>query len=147
MGVRCVWVAALFGVLVCPALAQDALVPMRAVSDVSSPVLGHVRLVLDDGWKTYGVEPGPVGVKPSIDVLDSDNLDSLFVSWPADKALASFGQSFRGYDHSVDIEVHVVPEDPSIPVVLTLGVFAASCAHLCVPMESTLVLDFPAEQG
>lgn len=120
---------------------------MRAVADVSSPLLGHVRLVLDDGWKTYGVEPGPVGVKPSIDVLESENLDLLFVSWPEDKSLTSFGQPFRGYDDSVDIEVHVVPDDPSLPVVLTVGVFAASCAHLCVPMEATLVLDFPAEEG
>jgi DsbC/DsbD-like thiol-disulfide interchange protein len=111
-----------------------------AVVGMSGPGHAHVRFVLEPGWKTYAPNPGPVGVEPVFTALAVDNVASWDVVWPPSKVLSSYGGTFHGYDGSVDVAVVIRPLDPLQSARLDLGVFAASCAQLCVPLEAEVAL-------
>jgi DsbC/DsbD-like thiol-disulfide interchange protein len=120
---------------------------MAFTGGVSTPGLGYVRLALEPGWKTYAPDPGPWGVAPSFTVASSDNVAGWHVVWPPAIPLSSYGQAFLGYDHSVEVEIHVRAWDATRPMRLELDVFAASCAQVCVPLEGRVALVFPQTGG
>ena len=100
---------------------------------------GSVRLRLEEGWKTYGPDPGPYGYPPVVSAVESSNVASWSLDWPVALPQESFGVPFSGYARDVAIPLSVEPLDPNLPARLVLSWDVAACARVCVPVSGTVV--------
>lgn len=105
---------------------------------------GSVVLRLEEGWKTYGPEPGPYGYRPVVSVADSSNVAAWSLDWPLALPQESFGVPFLGYERDVVIPLSVEPLEEGRPVRLVLEWDVAACARVCVPVEGTVVWQGPS---
>ncbi len=100
-----------------------------------------VELRLAAGWKTYWRYPGDSGVPPEFNFSKSENVKAVTVSWPAPHRFTDEGGTSIGYKGEVLLPVHVVPQNPALPVTLRLTLDYAICGKLCVPAKGTATLE------
>src|SRR5256885_1564261 len=79
---------------------------------------GGIEIRLDPGWKTYWRYPGDSGVPPRFSFARSENLESVRLLWPAPKRFGDPGDTSIGYAGGVILPLHILPRDPSRPVLL-----------------------------
>ena len=97
-----------------------------------------VVLDLEEGWKTYAVEPGPYGYPPQVVAVDSANVRSWSLDWPDPSPQDAFGVPFLGYAGDVAIPLKVEPVDASLPSHLILRWDVAACSRVCVPVSASV---------
>lgn len=112
-------------------------------SQKDAGVAAAVEIRLQPGWKTYWVNPGPVGFAPRFDWSGSDNLASAEVLWPAPRRFEEGGSQSVGYSTSVLLPVRVSAKNPAAPVRLKLSLDYGACADLCVPSRAETALQLP----
>lgn len=121
-----------------------ALVAASATHD-GGPVLAGIDMELAKGWKTYWREPGESGIAPVFDWSASENVAGVELRWPAPERFDDPGDITFGYRNAVLLPLRVVPQDPSLPVMLRLSMQYGVCsASICVPREDELTLSVPA---
>ena len=103
--------------------------------------LAGVELRLADGWKTYWRMPGDAGVPPSFDWAGSRNVASVEVLYPAPTRMVEPAAVTVGYKGSVIFPVKVVPREADQPVMLKLRMEFGICRDICIPEETTLLLE------
>lgn len=133
------WSLVLWGGALCapPAYAWQAAAetpPLSVALEGDSVVLD-----LEEGWKTYGPDPGPYGYAPVITLVESSNVATWSLKWPVAFPQESFGVPFWGYERDVVIPLSVDLLDPNLPAHLVLSWDVAACARVCVPVSSSVV--------
>ena len=94
--------------------------------------MAGLRLMLEDGWKTYWRSPGDAGIPPRLDWSGSRNIASAEVLWPRPEVFQSFGLRTIGYSGQVVLPVRLVPDDPDAPMDVVLTADLGVCKELCV---------------
>lgn len=102
---------------------------------------GALQIDLKPGWKTYWRDPGASGVPPSIDIARSVNVASLNIGYPVPSRFDDGPGSWVGYKHSVLLPVTFRATTPGQPVEIAADVFIGVCEAVCVPVQTSLVVD------
>jgi DsbC/DsbD-like thiol-disulfide interchange protein len=132
-----------------PALAttQDDVLSARLLpgwQSASGTHMAAVDLVLADGWKTYWRSPGDSGIPPSFDWSGSQNVRSVRIHWPAPTVFDVNGLQTIGYHDHLILPVEVTPENPALPVTLSLRMDLGVCDKICLPASVALRSDLVA---
>lgn len=111
-------------------------------------LVAFVEIALEPGWKTYWRTPGDAGgLPPSFDWSKSANLADAVVAFPAPERFTDKSGNTIGYKDSVVLPVFLTPKDPDAPVSLVAGIHYGICKDICIPVETELVLDVPANES
>ena len=112
----------------------------------SGLVLAGVEIGLDPGWKTYWRNPGDAGgVPPSIDWSASENLEPGELLYPAPHRFSDGAGDGIGYKGSVLFPVRMQKKNPKKPARLVAQIMYGVCSDICIPVETKLDLDIPAD--
>ena len=79
-----------------------------------------LKILLNDGWKTYWHTPGPMGLKPQFNFEGSLNIDSLNILWPSPKVFGSSGFESIGYENEVILPIIIKAKVSSDPINLKI---------------------------
>ncbi|MFP5512713.1 MAG: protein-disulfide reductase DsbD family protein [Alphaproteobacteria bacterium] len=150
-------IAATLVAMLAPASADAAVGPMSASQASHTQILSPVnatgdletvpaglRILLEDGWKTYWRSPGDAGIPPQMDWTGSTNVASVEVHWPAPHRFSTLGIETLGYKGEVVLPLEVKPERPGDPISLRGKVDLLVCSDICVPAAHQVRLDLPA---
>lgn len=133
-----------------PALATDWVAEQKARlrliggGDGKSGLVAGIEIEMEDGWKTYWRNPGSSGVPPRVEWSKSQNVGRLDVQFPAPQRMADPEGDIIGYKRHVVLPVRLAANDPSLPISLKLDVELGICKDICIPIQASLELDFPA---
>lgn len=129
------------------ATTQDDVLAARLLPGWQSETGAHlaaVDLTLADGWKTYWRSPGDAGIPPRFDWSGSQNVRSVRILWPAPTVFDVNGLRTIGYHDRLILPVEVTPEDPALPVNLSLRMDLGVCDKICLPASVALRSDLIA---
>ena len=117
----------------------------------SSSAAGHADEILfglhfrmQPGWKIYWRSPGDAGYPPSLDWVDSKNVENAHLLWPAPQRFSVLGLQTMGYTDEVVLPVVVAPFEIGKPIRLAGQLRYLTCEKICIPYEANLALDLPA---
>ena len=149
MMIRAVSLALCLAVGTFPALAttQDDVLSARLLPGwqmKGGSRMAAVELVLAPGWKTYWRSPGDAGIPPSFDWSGSDNVKSVRIHWPAPTVFHTNGMQTIGYHDRLVLPVEVTPQDPALPVRLSLQLDLGVCDKICLPASVAMDQDLAA---
>ncbi|MEM7709655.1 MAG: protein-disulfide reductase DsbD domain-containing protein, partial [Pseudomonadota bacterium] len=147
----------IFALLAAPLLAAES-APVRGHAVTATlmtaeegvagrTVSAGLKLVLDDGWKTYWRSPGEVGLPPELDWAGSENVADLALAYPAPTRFEAFEIQNFGYGGEVVLPLTVTLADGAAPARLDLMANLLVCAEICVPETMSLSLDLPVGGG
>lgn len=105
----------------------------------------HLRLGKD--WKTYWRSPGEVGIPPSIDWSESENIEDVDFLWPAPERFDAFGIENFGYHGEVVFPLRITLAQPGASVGLVASVNLLVCSTVCIPQDFKLQLKLPQASG
>ena len=138
-------------------LAAVALLPGRAWAMAPAPwqasliggafdgasFVAGVRVVLDEGWKTYWRMPGDAGIPPQFDWTKSAGTAAIEVLYPLPGRFQDGSGETVGYQHEVIFPVRVKPLAGADAARLALDLFFAVCKEVCIPARAQLALALP----
>jgi DsbC/DsbD-like thiol-disulfide interchange protein len=107
-----------------------------------------LEIEMPKGWKTYWRQPGEAGgVPPEFKFGASENLASARVLYPAPHRLVDKAGATIGYKDRVVFPILLEPKDAGQPIALRLEASYGVCEKLCVPAETSLMLQVPSDPG
>lgn len=130
----------------CPYSSVRLVVAEEAVGGRDTLRVG-VQIRLEPGWETYWRTPGDAGVPPVFDWSPSNNVGAVRLEWPLPERLEQSGIVTYGYHDEVVFPGIVTVEDGDSAVRLSLRLNYAVCRDVCIPVETTAVLDIPSAGG
>lgn len=95
-------------------------------------------------WKVYWRSPGDAGYPPHLDWAGSRNLAGASLAWPAPRRFSVSGLDTMGYEDAVVLPITARLEHPGEPLHIEAALQYLTCEQICIPYETTLVLDLPA---
>jgi DsbC/DsbD-like thiol-disulfide interchange protein len=139
-------IVACLALLAFPALAttQDDVLSATLRSGWQMENGGHMAaldLRLAPGWKTYWRSPGDAGIPPSFDWSGSTNVKSVRIHWPAPDVFEANGMQTIGYHEHLVLPVEITPDDPTLPVRLSVVMALGVCDAICLPAVVELTSD------
>lgn len=93
-----------------------------------------LRVLLEDGWKTYWRAPGDLGVPPEFNWRGSRNAADIEVHWPRPHLFENTGQRTVGYLHEMILPIEVTPTDPGQDIWIAGEISFGICREICVPV-------------
>src|ERR1700730_8648959 len=96
-------------------------------------------------WKVYWRSPGDAGYPPHLDWAGSENLAGAAVAWPAPERFTVLGFETMGYEHAVLLPITARLAKPGAALKVRAALQYLTCEIVCIPYETTLALDLPAE--
>jgi len=109
--------------------------------------IAALRVVLDDGWKTYWRAPGEAGLPPHLDWSGSANVATITAHWPVPEAFLSSGMMTLGYHDELILPLEILPEDPAADITLSGDLAMGICENICVPIQAEVVALLPGAGG
>lgn len=106
--------------------------------------MAALRIVLDDGWKTYWRAPGEAGIPPRFDWSGSDNLAAVGFHWPVPEVFLSGGLTTLGYGGVFILPFEVAAHDPDSDIALEGRLDFGICEDVCMPLEARVSAVLPA---
>lgn len=108
--------------------------------------MAALHLHLEPGWKTYWRAPGDAGIPPTFDWSASQNMKTVYITWPAPEVHNQNGMRTFAYENDLIIPLTIAPTDGNGPVRLTVEMDLGVCSDVCVPHRVTFdhVLDTTA---
>jgi suppressor for copper-sensitivity B len=108
-----------------------------------------VRLGLEfrlaPGWDIYWRAPGDAGLPPQIDWKGSRNLAAAEIAWPAPRRFSAYGLETIGYQGDVVLPITARLERVGDALSLRAALQYLTCKDICIPYDTVLTLDLPAE--
>ena len=104
----------------------------------SGSQMAALRVVLEDGWKTYWRTPGEAGIPPEFDWTGSRNIGLVTVHWPQPQVFDTYGIRTVGYANEMVLPIEVMPLDPASGVWMAGEVSIGICHDICVPVTLDL---------
>jgi len=93
-----------------------------------------LRVVLEDGWKTYWRAPGDAGIPPEFSWRGSHNAAEITIHWPRPHLFESAGLRTVGYLHEMVLPIEITPTDPALDVWMAGEISFGICREICVPI-------------
>jgi len=115
-----------------------------AVGDASSVTLG-LEFELAPRWKIYWRAPGDAGYPPQLDWAGSSNLAGVDIAWPAPERFSVLGLETVGYSGAVVLPMTARLVQAGQALALRAHLSYLTCNEICVPYETDLALDLPAQ--
>ncbi len=115
--------------------------------DGAAALEAGIEIALDPEWKTYWSSPGDTGIAPMFSFERSDNVAAVEVAYPMPQRFDLPGDISFGYEDQVVFPLTVTPQVPGAPVSLVADIVYGACEELCIPVEATAELVFPAATG
>ncbi|WP_158555115.1 protein-disulfide reductase DsbD domain-containing protein [Fulvimarina endophytica] len=119
---------------------------LRLIASEPGPggrIEGVLRIDLEEGWKTYWLDPGPSGIPPRIDVAAGPDAGTTTLFAPIPHRFGEDLARANGYDADVDLPFVLEPRTAKTgekadqgPV--TAEVFIGVCREICVPVQASL---------
>ena len=106
--------------------------------------MAALRIILDDGWKTYWRAPGEAGIPPRFDWSGSQNLGEVRLHWPVPEVIVSNGVTTLGFVRELVLPIEVVPLDPGADIVVEAGLAFGICKDVCMPLQTEVSAVLPA---
>ncbi|MCB9982625.1 MAG: hypothetical protein H6861_02985 [Rhodospirillales bacterium] len=104
-----------------------------------------LEVELEDGWHSYGQEPGDAGLPPHFDWAGSENLESVEIEWPETFEKREMDMfTVNAYEGTIHFPLAITPEDAQSDVALKLNLKMMVCEHICIPETLDLALDLKA---
>lgn len=118
-----------------PLEPQGANVPWRAVLDVE----------LEEGWKSYWLDPGDNGIPPQITIKDAFGkaIPSALI-FQAPETLGYGIERYAGYVERFALGV-LPTEHGTLPK--TIDVFLGLCSDICVPFQTSFDIETPSSES
>ena len=95
-------------------------------------------------WKIYWRTPGDAGYPPHIDWKGSRNLAAAALNWPAPERFSILGFETAGYEGTVVLPIDATVAAAGQALTAHAALRYLTCSDICVPHETTLVLNLPA---
>ena len=109
--------------------------------DPSGITRGALEIDLDEGWKTYWIDPGASGIPPQIDLSDSTGIELEALRLPAPIRVDDGYSVWAGYKHPVSFALDMKRDGAAE---LKAKVFLGLCEKICVPFQTEFNIDIPA---
>ena len=98
-----------------------------------------LEIEMEEGWHTYGQEPGDAGLPPRFDWEESRNLTSVDITWPKTIEKREFDMfTVNAYEGRVQFPLQITPEVEDQNVDLDLDLKVMVCNDICIPAEADL---------
>jgi suppressor for copper-sensitivity B len=96
-------------------------------------------------WKIYWRSPGDAGYPPQLDWTGSTNLRDAAIAWPAPERFSVQGLETVGYSGAIVLPIVARLSQAGAPLRLRAHLSYLTCSDICVPHDTDLALDLPAE--
>jgi thiol:disulfide interchange protein/DsbC/DsbD-like thiol-disulfide interchange protein len=160
-GARMIWAVLTAAALTVGALAaqlpedESPHSDARLVADVSTirpgePFTAAIRLLLDDGWYTYWVNPGDAGTPASIEWDLPAGFQTGPLEWPYPERIEVPPLMSYGYSDEVLLLVQTTPPadlELGSSVVLEANAQWLVCSDICLPAEQRVRLELRVAQA
>ena len=101
-----------------------------------------LEIEMDEGWHTYGQEPGDAGLPPRFHWEDSKNLKDVNINWPPTREKREFDMfTVNAYEGLAQFPLDITPEVEDKNVDLDLSLKIMVCSDICIPAEADLSLN------
>lgn len=127
--------------------ASAELIVGSADYEAGKPIHVGIRIIVDEGWHTYWINPGEAGSKPAISWTLPAGWKASDLSFPAPKRFLTGGLPGYGYEGEVVFPVTLTPDKKaSGPLEVTATVSWLTCNDFsCVPGKAELKLPLGGE--
>jgi len=134
---------------------QKAPVTASLAFDVSNISPGEsftaiITLAHENGWHTYGADPGDSGLPTSIEWNLPPGLSAGQIIWPATQEFDDRGIKTRGYAGILELKVRLRADKNLLPdTTLTVGATVnwLACKTSCVPGQATFAYRLPVTES
>jgi suppressor for copper-sensitivity B len=104
-----------------------------------------VKLILPEGWKTYGIDDSGMGSPPQFDFSQSTNYKSYTASFPpaliGEEKIGNEIIKYSYYKDTVIFPININLADFNQPANINLNLDFAVCKDVCVPVSQNLSLN------
>lgn len=100
--------------------------------------MAAVRILLEDGWKTYWRAPGSGGIPPQFTWKGSSNIASVKYHWPSPKMYLQNGIQTIGYKNELILPIEFLPKIKGEAIDVKTQVEFGICEEVCIPVNSRL---------
>lgn len=115
------------------------LVALAPEMDGTIPAILDIRL--NEGWKTYWLDPGESGIAPQISFSPDSNVTFSGLRFPAPKRFDDGVVRYTGFDQPVAFPISLNGGPQSS---LKASVFLGICKDICIPVQGELTVDLKA---
>ncbi|UCG87027.1 MAG: thioredoxin family protein [Gemmatimonadota bacterium] len=122
---------------------------VRAIAP-GEPFTAALRLVMDEGWHSYWVNPGDAGTPASIEWSLPRGFEVGPIQWPYPERIEVPPLMSYGYFNEVLLLVEITPPADlalDMPVALEAGAYWLVCSDICLPAEQQLRLVLPVAEA
>ena len=96
------------------------------------------------GWKTYWRSPGEAGLPPNINLISSDNLQTLgAIHYPRPEQTTLLTVPSFGYSDHVIFSVPITRINPLKPTMIHVDFSLLLCANICIPATYRFQVTIP----
>ena len=114
--------------------------------DQDGIIRGALEIDLEDGWKTYWIDPGASGIPPQIDLSRSEGIELSSLRLPPPVRVDDGYSVWAGYKHPVSLALEMRRDAGPVPgkAEVRADVFLGLCEQICVPFQASFDLSLPA---
>ncbi|TDH38692.1 hypothetical protein E2A64_06230 [Pseudohoeflea suaedae] len=110
--------------------------------DASGITRGALEIDLDEGWKTYWIDPGASGIPPQVDLSASSGIELTALRLPAPIRVDDGYSVWAGYKHPLSFAIEMKRDGGAAD--LRAKVFLGLCEKICVPFQTEFDIALPA---
>ena len=106
-----------------------------------------IKLLLNEGWKTYWKNPGEAGASISANWVDNSGILETEILFPFPKKYLDHGVTTIGYDKKVvfPVLIKLEPEQKEINKELVINYLI--CKEICIPLTEKLNVNFSIDDS
>ena len=98
-----------------------------------------LEIELEEGWHTYGQEPGDAGLPPRFNWEASENLNEIEIEWPEPVHKREMNMfDVNAYEGLVQFPLQIKSEAAQDDVTLNLDMKIMVCNQICIPEEASV---------
>ncbi|KZL27262.1 protein-disulfide reductase DsbD domain-containing protein [Pseudovibrio sp. Ad37] len=105
---------------------------------------GGIEFRLEEGWHTYWRYPGEAGIPTEASFVNSVNIASAELMFPAPKAYSDGFSTSLIYSDKVVLPLLIKRMDDGRPAILNANLTFGICKDICIPGQAEVSLVFPA---
>ena len=110
-------------------------------------VKGILNITMKNGWHTYWRVSGDSGLPPVFSWADSQNVETVDITWPVPKRKKENVFYTFGFDEHMPLLLDVKPQDIGRPAKLELNAQIMICKDICIPQKFELSAEVGAAEN
>lgn len=127
-----------------PITVGDEDLQARFLIDNDDSGKAALYLRMANGWHTYWIVPGDVGLPPRFSWDNQNNIQDIHVFYPPPKRFDEMGFTTFGYTHEVLFPIQFVQEKKDTQSTAELSLNTMICKDICIP--KTLKINFDTNE-